>query len=59
MDSWIHTVLATSLLYSFYKVGRFIGKQNGIESTLIFLINNGVCTPEDLQKVNDSFDEKD
>ena len=59
MDPWIHTAVAVSLLYFFYRVGQVFGKQQGIESTLIFLINNGVCTPEDLQKVNDSLDEKD
>ena len=58
MDPWIHTTLAMSLLYSFYKVGQMLGKQNGIESTLIFLINNGVCTPEDLHKVNERINEE-
>lgn len=59
MDPWLHTAIAVSLLYLFYKAGQLFGKQQGIESTLVFLLNNGVCTPEDLQKVNDSFDEKD
>lgn len=59
MDPWLHTAIALSLLYFFYKVGQQFGKQQGIESTLLFLLNNGVCTPEDLHKVNDSFDEKD
>lgn len=59
MDPYIHTALAVFLLYFFYKVGQLFGKQQGIESTLVFLLNNGVCTPEDLQKVNDNYEEKD
>jgi hypothetical protein len=47
-----------SLLYVFYKVGDVVGKQKGIETTLIYLLNNGVCTEEDLRKVNEKFDEE-
>lgn len=58
MDPYLHTFIAMSLLYVFYKVGDIVGKQKGIETTLIYLLNNGVCTEEDLRKVNEKFDEE-
>jgi hypothetical protein len=58
MDPYLHTFIAMVLLYAFYKVGQISGTQRGIESTLAYLLNNDVCTEEDLRKAHENFDKK-
>ena len=42
MDSYIHTIIAVSLMYLSYKVGRYFGNQDGISDmvqTLLKIFN--------------------
>jgi len=59
MDPILHTLLAVSLMWTCYFVGGIFGKQKGIEATLVYLLNTGVCTEDDLRKANEEFDKKD
>ena len=46
-------------MWTCYFVGSIFGKQKGIETTLIYLLNTGACTEDDLRKANEEFDKKD
>jgi NhaP-type Na+/H+ or K+/H+ antiporter len=59
MDPILHTLIAVSLMYVCYFLGNVFGRQRGIESTLVYLLNMGVCTEEDLRKANEDFEKKD
>ena len=59
MDPYLHTIIAVVMLYAFYLVGNFLGKQRGVEATLIWAINHGLCTEEDLRKLNEKLSEEE
>ena len=59
MDPYLHTIIAMALLYVFYFAGNFLGKQRGVEATLIWAINHGLCTEEDLRKLNEKLSEEE
>jgi hypothetical protein len=57
MDPYLHTFLAVTLMFVTYTVGRIMGTQKGITSTVSFLLHMGVCTEEDIQKANEKFEQ--
>jgi hypothetical protein len=57
MDPYLHTFLAVALMFVTYTVGRIMGTQKGITSTVSFLLHMGVCTEEDIQKANEKFEQ--
>jgi hypothetical protein len=59
MDPYLHTAIAVVLLYAFYTVGNVLGKQRGVEATLIWVLNHGLCTEEDLKKINEELSEEE
>ena len=57
MDPILHTVLAAGLMFITYQVGKLLGKRDGINATVAFLLHMGVCTERDLQKANQQFED--
>ncbi len=56
MDPILHTVLSVGLLFCAYFIGNLVGKQQGIQSAVAYLLHMGVCTENDLQKANEKFE---
>lgn len=56
MDPILHTLIAVSLMYIPYVLGRFMGTQKGINSTVAYFLHMGVVTEDDIKKANEKFD---
>jgi NDP-sugar pyrophosphorylase family protein len=55
MDPYAHTIIALALLYISHVIGKKIGRQEGINSAVTYLIEMGACTEDDLKKANERF----
>lgn len=55
MDPYAHTIIALALLFISHVIGKKIGRQEGINSAVKYLMDMGACTEEDLMKANERF----
>jgi len=55
MDPYAHTIIAISLLFISHVMGKKIGRQEGISSTVTYLIDMGALTEKSLQLANEKF----
>ena len=63
MDSTTHTLIALGLLVVAYYIGRYFGyktgHQDGIASGVLYLIEYGACTEEDIKRANEKWDREE
>lgn len=55
MDPISQTILTLVLMFIANVVGKRVGRQEGINATVTYLIDMGACTEDDLQKANERF----
>lgn len=57
MDPLTHTIFVLCLMFVANIIGKRIGRQEGISSTVTYLIDMGALSEKDLQLANDKFQE--
>lgn len=56
MDPITHTIIAVGLLAVSFYIGKRVGRTDGVEDTLTYLIMYGACTEDDIKEANERFD---
>ena len=59
MDPIAHTIFVLVLMIAANFVGKKMGRKEGINAAVAYLIDMGACTEEDLKRANDKFTEGD
>lgn len=59
MDPYAHTIIAVALLFIAHVVGKKIGRQEGINAAVTYMIDMGACTEDDLKRANERFTDGD
>jgi len=57
MDPVIQTLFTMALMFIATVVGKRIGRQEGINAAVSYLIEMGACTENDLKEANERFAE--
>lgn len=59
MDPIAQTFMTLVLMAAATYVGKKVGRQEGINAAVAYLIDMGACTEEDLKRANEKFMEGD
>ena len=55
MDPISQTILTLILMFVANVIGKRVGRQEGINATVTYLMDMGACTEDDLKKANERF----
>lgn len=55
MDPISQTILTLILMFIANVIGKRVGREEGINATVKYLIDMGACTEDDLQRANERF----